>query len=355
MNAADATAIPASGGASAGRLRRFFAWLWRREDAVFGRWEMALMRLLFALVMFDAGSKLVTYAREGNQALPFKNKWGQVTVIPRTVTYTGQPHPHGIAVPLAKLGVPLTFLSKDEVSEALYWTFVIALGFYVIGVGLPVSLGVLFVIMLLHGTFHNSQGSIHHHLQLITCVVGVQWIASLVAACRRGGARQWLRLDAAAENRLVNWTQQVIVAGYVVSALSKLAMSKGEWMWKTPRFGIQLAKATDQDYYDHLRPGTETPAWLPDWCLENPWKARLLFGPALPLEFFAFIALRNRRLAALYALALIVFHLSVSALMSLDFRYNVQMMIVYLINVPFWFWLWTRKACPAPHQAAARA
>ena len=94
-------------------------------------------------------------------------------------------------------------------------------------------------------------------------------------------------------------------------------MSKGAWMWEAPRFGIQLAKAVDQDYYDSLKHSTEAHEWLPDWLLDHPWLARLIFAPTLPLEFCAFLLLRNRPLGSLYALALIGFHFSVSALMSL--------------------------------------
>jgi len=320
-------------------LRRMGSRMWARETIVLGRWEMVLMRVLFALVMFDAGSKLSVGVREGR--LDPKSPLTRIEVFPATAPFADQPRPHGIAKPLEKLGLKLTFLGQPEPARIIHQGYLIALGLYVLGLALPISLGWMFWALVLHGTFHNSQGSIHHHLQLLTCVVGAQWIASLIAVTRRG-PRQWLQLDTASENRLVDWSQQVIVAGYVVSALSKLLISKGQWMWDTPRFGIQLAKAVDQDYYDHLRPGTDTPDWLPDWLLEHPWRARLIFGPALPLEFFAFLALRNRRLGALYAIALIGFHMSVSALMSLDFRYNVQMMTVYLINVPFWLWWWAR-------------
>ena len=321
-------------------LRNLGSALWRSEAIVFSRWEMVVMRVLFALVMFDAGSKLTVAARHGVSET--KAPWTRVEVIPRVAPFAEQPKPHGLAKPLEKVGIDLGFLGRPGPAGVVYTGFVAATVLYALGVALPLALGWMFLSLLLHGTFHNSQGSIHHHLQLITCVVGAQWIASVLAVARRGGARQWLQLGPVAENRLVNWTQQVIAAAYVVSALSKLIISKGQWMWDTPRFGIQLAKAVDQDYYDHLRPGTDTPSWLPDWLLEHPWQARLLFGPAMPLEFFAFLALRNRALGALYAIALIAFHLSVSALMSLDFRYNVQMMIVYLVNIPFWFWWWAK-------------
>lgn len=331
-------------------LAKFWAALWRRETILFARWEVTVMRLLFTLVMFDAGSKLAVVARDGR--LDPKAPLTRVEVMPEVSPFADQPRPHGIAKPLEKLGLKLTFLGQPGPARVVYGGFLLALALYALGVALPLALGWMFFALLLHGTYHNSQGSIHHHLQLLTCVVGAQWVASVLAVAGRNRARRWLQLDLASENRLVNWTQQVIVAAYVVSALSKLMISKGLWMWDTPRFGIQLAKAVDQDYYDHLRSGTDTPPWLPDWLLEHPWSARLIFGPALPLEFFAFLALRNRGLGALYALALIAFHFSVSALMSLDFRYNVQMMTVYLVNLPFWaWWAASRGRQPAPPAA----
>ncbi len=331
-----------------GWWRRLWSALWARQPVVFARWEMVVMRILFALVMFDAGSKVAATVRDG--APDPKSPWTRLEVIPRVSPFAGQPRAHGVARPLERLGLELTFLGRPAPARIVYAGFMVALGFYVLGVALPLALGWMFLSLLLHGTFQNSQGSIHHHLQLLTCVVGAQWVASLIAVVGRDRGARWWQLDAASENRLVDWSQQVIVAGYVVSALSKLVISKGQWIWDAPRFGIQLAKAVDQDFYDHLRPGTETPEWLPDWLLEHPWQARLIFGPALPLELFAFLALRNRRLGALYAFALIAFHVTVSALMSLDFRYNVQMMIVYFVNAPFWIW-WAVRGCRRPRPA----
>ena len=79
-----------------GWWRRGWRVIWEREAVVFGRWEMALMRFLFALVMFDAGSKLVEWARA--DAGSFNARWGQVEVIPQVSSFVAQPKPHGLAV-----------------------------------------------------------------------------------------------------------------------------------------------------------------------------------------------------------------------------------------------------------------
>jgi hypothetical protein len=332
---------------------------WRRLVADEGishwRWEMVIMRVLMATVMFDFGTKVVALAHGDPKMTP--SKLVQVAVIPdKPYEYKTQPHPNGIAH-----WVDLTFLSDPDIVRPLHAGFLAALAFYVAGIGLPVATGYLFLMLLAHGTFHNSQGSVHHHLQVVTLVLGLQWIASLRALFRPGtGWREWWRPGDWTLDRMTDWTRQAVVAAYVVSALSKLWLSKGLWMWKTPRFGIQLRKAMDQDYYDSLRHTTTGHEWLPEWCLDHPWMARMAFGAAVPLELFFFLALRNRRIAALYAIAMIGFHLSVSQLMSLDFRYNVQLLVIYFINVPFWFWVigrWMRLRpleVPVTEPATAR-
>ena len=79
---------------------KLWRWLWRSQEVVFARWEMALMRLLFALVMFDAGSKLLVMVSEGPASVG--PKWAELAVIPKASPFTAQPHPHGLAVALGK-------------------------------------------------------------------------------------------------------------------------------------------------------------------------------------------------------------------------------------------------------------
>lgn len=349
------------------RLRTF----WRRLAAPIGiveaRWELVIMRLLFVSVMFDTGTKLLEWSRGEIPA----EKLAKVAVIPEVAKFQAQPHPNGVAHLW-----DLTFLSDPAVAQPIYVGFYVALGLYAAGLLLPLALGYLFVVMLLHGTFHNSQGSIHHHMQTLTLIVGLQWIAVLRASAGalwpslrwRGGvrwflageevrpprgaaaaAREWWRSSHWTLQKMADWTRQAMVASYVVSAVSKFWMSDGLWMWKVPRLGIQLRKAMDQDYYDTLEHSTHGHEWLPEYVVNHPWISRLVFGPALLLEFFFFLALRNRRMSALYAVAVIGFHLGVSSLMSLDFRYNIQLIIIYFINVPFWLWAawrWGAGASP---------
>ncbi|MGI8605464.1 MAG: hypothetical protein ACR2OZ_21020 [Verrucomicrobiales bacterium] len=366
-------------------MSRWFKTACRRlvadEGISHARWEMIIMRLLLATVMFDLVSKAIDLSfPEGGMSAA---KLGQLSVIPEVAKFKGQPHPNGIAH-----FVDLTFLSDPGIARPIYYGFYAALALYVLGIGLPMATTYLFLALLVHGTFHNSQGSVHHHLQVLTLVLGVQclaaWRGLLSQFSERfiggyGGSRyetedgdvegdearrrlppwccEFLRSSDWTMAKMTDWTRQAIVAAYVVSALSKIWMTKGLWIWKVPRLGVQLRKSADQDYYDTLSHSTTAHEWLPEWCLTHPWAARMVFGPSLLIELFFFLALRNRRIAGVYAAVLIGFHQSVSLLMSLDFRYNVQLLLIYFVNIPFWLWSagrWLRmRPDPIPVAEAA--
>ena len=319
-------------------LRSIVARLWKREAFTHARWEVAIMRVLFVLVFLDVVPKTLAVL----QGVPGA-RWDRVfelDVIPHRSQYSEQDHPNGLAHLM-----DLTFLSTEPAASTIYYGCYAALVLYACGAALPLATGWLFLALLLHGTLHNSQGSVHHHLQVMTLILGVQWAASLAAPWfSRRRWSEWLWSTGAwSHEKWAGWSRQVMVAAYVVSAFSKIYMTKGLWMWKTPYLGVQLAKAIDQAYYDSLQHGTAGPEWLPEWCFDHPWLSRAIFGSALPLELLFFWALRNRRMSALYAIGLIAFHLSVSRLMSLDFHYNVQLLIIFFVNVPWWL-----RRPPAP-------
>jgi hypothetical protein len=208
----------------------------------------------------------------------------------------------------------------------------------------------------MHHTLHNSQGSVHHHQQLINLILGLQGAAATWHWWRTRGQPSAAPGEAeAGQNLMADWTRQATVAAYVVSAVSKMWYSKGFWIWNVPNLGLQLRKAADQDYYDTLTHSTLGHEWLPEWCVHHPWQARLLFGPAILLEFFFFLALRNQRLGAIYAAVVIAFHIGVSSLMSLDFRHNIYILIIYFINLPHWIATWRSHKCTAGGPPAIRA
>jgi hypothetical protein len=70
--------------------------------------------------------------------------------------------------------------------------------------------------------------------------------------------------------------------------------------------------------------------------MQHPLASQVFFGLALPLELFAFLGCRNRRLALVVGGSLIAFHLCVKQLTQLDFVYNMQLLLVLMVNPVWW-------------------
>jgi hypothetical protein len=79
------------------------------------------------------------------------------------------------------------------------------------------------------------------------------------------------------------------------------------------------------------------PEWLEQatrWIIEYPNLARFFFGGGLLIELAAFVILINRRWALLGGVAIILFHLSVSKVMQLDFEYHMAVALIFCVNLP---------------------
>jgi hypothetical protein len=70
--------------------------------------------------------------------------------------------------------------------------------------------------------------------------------------------------------------------------------------------------------------------------MQHPMLSQLFFGLALPLELFAFLGCRNRKMALGFGIGLVAFHYSVKQLTQLDFVLNVQLLWVLMIH-PLWW------------------
>ena len=137
-----------------------------------------------------------------------------------------------------------------------------------------------------------------------------------------------------------------MVAGtYVVSALTKLIQSHGLWFKDAPYFGLQITKALGMAKHGDYGPGRDLD-WLAQFFIDHPSMAKLAIGGALPLELLAFLALRNRRSAALFGLGLFVFHSTVTEAMHLGFIYHKTLLIVLFVNPVWWLVAGVKKLFP---------
>ena len=260
--------------------------------------------------------------------------WAVMPAIPLAPTFRDQPHPNGLAH-----FMDLTFFADPETMgliRQLYW---LCAPLYVAGIALPVTLGWIFFVHAGVASLCNSQGAIGHMTQAGSLVLLAQWLASLWRlGVSRGGLKEALLGSRAAMKLAMDWSRQGLAAAYVVSALAKLHHSKGLWIWKTPLLELQVRKTNDMQYYNELSLPPKIMGWLADPLFDHPWLARIVLGAALPLELFAFLLCFNRRMAALFGVALWVFHSTVSELMRLGFALNKQMLVIFCINLPFWIY-----------------
>jgi hypothetical protein len=309
------------------RLRWFFLEIepWRAP-----RWELIIFRIALVLMIWDMHSGLFSEWRNPLEALRLAvvNPW-HWDVVEKT-----QPHPQGFG-----MFIDFSFLSNDAIEKPLRALTAVSLILYAIG--LPAVFTLLLPLALSVGisTLKNSQGAIGHTTQVVYLVVLSVWLASAWAWwCRRKGKA--LPFEYTAGQFEADWARQALAAGYVVSAISKIVFSQGTWLTSTRYLPLHIVKNTDMEYYERLNPAALKLSWLPQLMMEHPGLCMTLFSVALPLELFAFVALYNRRAAAVFGIGLIAFHESVTQLMSLSFIFNKALLLVLFV-APWW---WIAKA-----------
>ena len=309
------------------RVLRMLASAFRMEPFRLMRWEMAFMRVFFACVVWRS--------------------------IPRMIPFETQPYPNGPAI-----WFDLTFLANQATMDGLYWGLIAAMVCYICGYLMLPALGYMLFLSVATSALLNSQGAIGHTFQIVSLALLAQVLAWSWSAWKRLTGHRFPS-PADSERLSVNWTRQTIVATYVVSAITKLINSNGTWLWDTPNFALQIVKSNGMNYYNSLEPAAR--GAMEDFSqilLSHPWLAIPFIGSGLILELFAFIGLLNRRTAFWTGALLILFHSTVSVIMSLDFLFNKYLLAIYLCNIPYWIWRcggWIQRtpAIPAGEPATA--
>ena len=288
-------------------MNRCWQWLrtlLRYEPMQLARWEVILMR---------AGLAYLTWR-----------------VMLGDSQYQSQAHPNGVA-----MFTDLTWLSDNRWEDLLRPASGVCLIAWVIGA--PGALALLVPLFFGIGlmTLKNSQGAIGHSYQAVhLCLLGA-WLANVAhwlnrwrGRSHRGGlnAGQWE----------IDWSIQALGAGYVASAISKLVESSGMWFADSQYFALHLIKNNQMKYLEYLEGAPPAIGSLPQWLMDHPLWAQFLFGIALPLELFAFLAPRNRVLALVFGVGLVTFHGLVKALTQLDFVFNESLLILLFINPVYW-------------------
>ncbi|MFT4549113.1 MAG: hypothetical protein ACI8XO_004464 [Verrucomicrobiales bacterium] len=280
-------------------------------------WEMLIMRLLLGLVVLHAYPSRLKPADVGDE------------------------------VGLARF-VSLDWMAEPGVLAVCWWGLFGSLVFYVAGRLNYLVLPVIAFLTIAPATLENSQGAALHHLQVLGLVVLLQW---LWFTWRSIVAKEWVTAGRRTQLMNVFYTQQVIVAAYLTTAVWKLWKTNFGWIRESKYFPVQLAKSRDAEYYNKLEHGVVDSgglfggidAWfakmtphLEAFLFANPNLCRLVIGSGLLLELFAFLALvLGRRSRFLYGGLLVMFHLIIGRVMSLNFEYNIFLLLIFFVNVPW--------------------
>ncbi|MFZ4764510.1 MAG: hypothetical protein ACOYMN_06105 [Roseimicrobium sp.] len=258
--------------------------------------------------------------------------WATLITLWHTAPFTSQPQPHG----LAAWGADFTWLGNGALTPSLRIVLGVSLVLYVCRVLPALTLLPALVASFGLGVLGNSQGAIGHATQIVTTVLLLQWLAYAWALLRPCVGRS-LPQEYNGDQLAADWARQGVAATYVVSAISKLIESEGNWIADTPYFGLQIVKSNNMGFYDWLAPRTEGfGAAAGQWFVDHPWMAMVLFGAALPLELFAFIGLHNRRAALAFGVALFGFHSIVTEFMQLGFLYHKMLLVALFVNPAWW-------------------
>lgn len=294
--------------------------------------EMAVIRLLIALVVWRL--------------------W------PQSVDFVGQPSPAGLALlvehwfdwHLAWLSHP----TAGTLSSALLAALLVV---YVSGAAPILSCFAITLLLSLMGALENSQGFTTHHGQVVTLVMLAQFLG-------HGWQRlsTWKRPDlmamTPADRRLREHraglfaAQQAVVATYVISAITKYKASGFGWIADAQYFPLQILKARQADFYSTLDPETAVAGhdrvtlWMEQAMTSSTLATQILVGSALILEFGAVLALLGRWWGVGISLLLISFHLTVSKVMGLNFRYNIWLLAILFLLPPALHYLRLRAVEP---------
>lgn len=273
----------------------------------YDRWEWMLMRIAFGTFVVRKGTNL---------DLPFH----------------AQPKPQGIAQ-----FVDVTWITSDPHQAIVTVLFYLLLLLYCLNLLPLVTTTGLLIIHTLVGTLSNSQGATHHTSQIVGLVLFGQVVAHVYWRIRLRHPDFRLSHTPDLPSLLVYCSQQLVAAGYVASGISKLLRSEGRWLVDIANFPVQLAKGRDKQYYDTLvEPPAVAMEWLVRLITDYPILSKIFLGAGLFLEVFAFIALMNRPMLALFGIGLVAMHSTISEFMGLGFIFNKAILIIFFVNVPWW-------------------
>jgi hypothetical protein len=273
-------------------------------------YERVIMRLLFAWLVWRA--------------------------TPKSLVVNGIPSPNGIT----RL-TDLHFLLQPHFFSIAHTVLAIALVLYVLRLLLWLALPAALLVNVALSGIMNSQGAIQHAYQIVSLVLLGQTAAYFYGLWRRrqgGEARSLL------EDRAIWWSQQTIVAVYLIAGITKMIVTRGLWIFQARWIAVSIAKAAYQDFYDSFdQADLDQHLAVANFAAAHGWLVVLIAAGGLFLELGSPLMLINRIWAASLGTCLLCFHLALDQTMRLTFTFNQWLLVIFMINLPYWLVTGTRK------------
>ncbi len=200
---------------------------------------------------------------------------------------------------------------------------------------------VLFLIQAVVGGIHSSPEGSHHATQVVALVMLGQaaWFT-----WERFRPRRLAESGLDSASGAIFWSQQMICAGYVISAVSKWVNSGGgiipgaKWVNQLPNIAVQFEKNRLQAFYDNLETpiSTETNQWAIELLLNRPGLMMFFLALGFYIELLAFLTLFNRASALVVGIGLMSLHAFIFTIMNLPFYYFEAVDFLFFVNLPFW-------------------
>jgi hypothetical protein len=276
----------------------------------FARYERLVMRALFAWLVWRS--------------------------TPSALFVNGIPSPNGIT-----RAFDLHFLLDPQVFAWTRMVLAAALILYLVRLVLWFALPIALFVNLAANAITNSQGAVQHTTQIVSLVLLAQTAAHFFGLWQRRWRGEEGRL---LEDRAIWWSQQTIVAVYLVAGITKLIVSQGLWIFQARWIGVSVAKSAYQSFYDTLNPADlQQRLAVAHFAAAHGWIVALIAATGLFLELGSPLMLINRAAAAILGCALLCFHLSLAYTMRLTFVYNQWLLIIFMINPAYWIAICARR------------
>lgn len=248
------------------------------------------------------------------------------------------PMPHGIC----KL-FPCELFLNGYMKYALILVIILISVFYILEIKQTFTCLFLFIISTLLFTIEESNGILNRN-SIFTFVFFAQFLAYLLHSY---DSKTDLK-----KNR-IQFSVQVVAAGYTLSALSKLFNSGIFWIQDGKRITLQILKSYYSLYFDYgetkiLDKGISMANFIENHTL----LVYFLLGASLILELFALISIRSKKYALIYGLLLTFMHIGIYIVMDIAIVSIIFPMIIFMINPPYKIWIllsnWYKKIA-SPH------